>query len=274
MPRHRGVQWFMAVAIVALFCGSPNAGAESFTYQGHTLKYTPPPGYCGVDREGAFGSALFSAVGNIAGPNTEPIAIFLDCTESSAVFATHNAQALHHFIALAVFKTGDTIIVQESGTRRDWVGTLADKFSSIDLAAVKDELKQRLSGLANIPELKEMRLVEKDNDAAYVTMMTGGDGLPDMVAVMAGSMTNQLPFAAVMVAPASDPNVLQSLLDGQHRYMSWLISLNETDDEQRKQVQPTPGFSFSGDTLGFGSILIGGLCLLGALIVILRLRRS
>lgn len=274
MPRHRGPQWFVAVVVAALFCSGPNAGAESFTYQNHTFKYTPPPGYCGVDPQSAFGSALFSGLGNIAGPNTEPIAMFFDCAESSAVFTTHSAQALHHFIALAVFKTGDTIIVQESGTRRDWVDTLADKFSSIDLAAVKDELKQRLAGMANIPELKQMRLVEKGNDAAYVTMLTGGDGLPDMVAVMAGSMTNQLPFAAVMVAPASDLNVLQTLLDGQHRYMSWLISLNETDDEQRKQAQPTPGFSVGGDTLGFGSVLIGGLCLFGALIVILRLRRS
>ena len=76
-----------------------------------------------------------------------------------------------------------------------------------------------------------------------------------------------------MIAPATDPNVVQTLLDQQRRYMRWLIAQNETDEEQTKQMQSTRGLSLGGGK-GAGSATIAILCLAGALWLVVRLLRS
>jgi len=268
--------WLAGFAFAVLSCGNPNAWAESFTYEGHTLKYTVPPGYCLMDRERVIGNAAYSYLEKAVGEDMEIIALYLNCDDLTAIVANHTVPPIH-LGAIAVPKSGGVIAIKDNETRRDEIDRVSARYSAIDLAWINEQLKQRGQERGVVfPELTDSRLISRDDAAAYALAMNAADDKhPSMIDLMAMSLTNQLPFTNIMAAPASDPNVAQTLLDSQRRYMAWLIAQNGTEEQRRQQAQPTPGLSFGGgNTLGFGSMLIGGLCLFGALIVLLRLRRA
>jgi hypothetical protein len=275
MHCHRGARWLAVGGIAAsVFCGSLTAGAESYTYQGHTLKYAVPPGYCLMDRQGIIGSATYSVFEKAVGEDVEFIAIYLNCDELTALAATGSSPILHAG-AIAIPKSGDSIVVQDDETRRDEIDRQVQKFSVIDIGWVNAQLKQKAEERGIVfHELQDIRLIDHDNDAAYAVFLDARDELHQpMISVLALSLTSHLPFKSIMIAPASDPNVVQTLLEGQHRYMTWLIAQNETDEEQAKQAQPTSGM-LGGSSLDSGSVMIGGVCLVGALWLLLRLLHS
>jgi hypothetical protein len=126
------------------------------------------------------------------------------------------------------------------------------------------------------PELKDMRMVDRDATAAYIASFTGpADQSVTFVAVMGMTMTNQLPLSNIMVAPVGDPDVLNALLGSQRRYVASLIDLNETPEQQRLQSQATPGMFDDLPALlaGYGSIIVGAVCVLAALFLLFRMRR-
>lgn len=275
MRRYRGVNWLAAGGISAsLICGNLTAAAESYTYQGHTLKYAVPPGYCLMDRQGVIGSATYSLFQKAVGEDAEFVAIYLDCDELTAFAATHNSPILHGG-AIAIPKSDGSIVLRDDETRRDEVDREVQKFSAIDLSWVNEQLKRKAEERGIVfHELQDIRLIDHDNDAAYAVFLDARDELHQpMISVLALSLTSHLPFKSIMIAPASDPNVVQTLLEGQHRYMTWLIAQNETDEEQAKQAQPTSGM-LGGSSLDSGSVMIGGVCLVGALWLLLRLLHS
>jgi hypothetical protein len=276
MRCHRRVRWLATGGILALsLCGSLTAGAESYTYQGHTLKYAVPPGYCLMDRQGVIGGATYSLFQKAVGEDAEFVAIYLDCDELTAFVATHNSRILHGG-AIAIPKSDGSIVVRDDETRRDEIDREVQKFSAIDISWVNEQLKRKAEERGIVfHELQDIRLIDHDNIAAYAAFLDARDELHQpMISVLALSLTNQLPFKNVMIAPAGDPNVVQTLLDSQHRYMSWLIAQNETAEQQLQQGQPSPGTFNGGGGLGSGSVLIGGVCLFGALWLLLRLLHS
>ncbi len=275
MRRCRGVNWLAAGGIAAsVICGSLTASAEIYTYQGHTLKYAVPPGYCLMDRQGIIGSATYSLFEKAMGEDVEFVAIYLDCDELTAFAATHNSPILHGG-AIAIPKSDGSIVVRDDETRRDEIDREVQKFSAIDISWVNEQLKRKAEERGIVfHELRDIRLIDHDNIAAYAAFLDARDELHQpMISVLALSLTNQLPLKNVMIAPASDPNVVQTLLDSQHRYMGLLIAQNETAEQQLQQGQPTPGM-LNGGGLGSGSVLIGGVCLFGALWLLLRLLHS
>ena len=276
--RHRRLRHWLAVCSlgVAVAVFGADAQAESFTYEGHTLKYAVPPGYCLMDRQRVIGDFAYSYVEKAVGADMEVIALYLNCDDLTAIVANRAVPPLH-LGGIAVPKSGGVITIKDNETRRDEIDRVSAKYNSIDLAWINEQLKQRGQERGvTFPELTDMRLVSRDDTAAYATMLNAADDKhPAMISVSAMSLTNQLPFTNVIIAPASDPNVIQALLDSQRRYMTWLIAQNETEEQRHQQSQPTPSISFGdGSMLGFGSVLIGGLCLFGAVIVLLRLRRA
>jgi len=276
MRSHRGVRWLATGGTLALLlCGSLTPGAESYTYQGHTPKYAVPPGYCLMDRQGVIGSATYSLFQKAVGEDAEFVAIYLDCDELTAFAATHNSPILHGG-AIAIPKSDGSIVVRDDETRRDEIDREVQKFSAIDISWVNEQLKQKAEERGIVfHELQDIRLIDHDNIAAYAAFLDArGELHQPMISVLALSLTNQLPFKNVLIAPASDPNVVRTLLDSQHRYMSWLIAQNETAEQQLRQGQPGPGMFNCGGGLGSGSVLIGGICLFGALWLLLRLLHS
>jgi hypothetical protein len=276
MRSHRGRLWLAAGGIAsALLWGSPSVWAESYTYQGHTLKYAVPPGHCLMDRQGVVGSAFYSLIEKGLKDDEEFVAVYLNCDELTTFMGTHTSPLLHGGV-IAIPKSGGSIDVRGDETRRDEINRQVDKFSMIDLGWVNAQLKLRGEerGVV-VSELKDLRLVDHDNIAAYAMFMDAKDDqhMP-MISVMALSLTNQLPFRNVMIAPASDPNVVQTLLDGQHRYMTWLIAQNETEEQRNQQSQPTPGLLSGSSSLGSGSLAIGALCFFGALWLLIRVLHS
>jgi hypothetical protein len=274
MPRHRGMHWLAAVASAAFFCGSPTAWAESYTYQGHTLKYAVPPGYCLVNPQGVIGSQAFALMQKAAGDDVEFIVLYFDCEEFTSLAATHTTP-IRHGGGIAIPKSGGSILVRDDETRRDEIDRQVAKFAVIDLAWVNTQLKLKAEERGVVfNELQDIRLIDHDSVAAYAALVDAPDSAKTpMISVNAMSLTNQLPIRNLMIAPATDPNVVQVLLDQQRRYMTWLIAQNETSEEQTKQMQPTPGLSLGGN-MGAGSLTIGVLCLFGALWLVFRVLRS
>ena len=272
MPRHRVVHWLAGLA--ALACFGSDASAESYTYQGHTLKYAVPPGYCLVNPQGVIGGQAFALMQKAAGDDVKFIVLYFDCEEFTSLAATHTTP-IRHGGGIAIPKSGESILVRDDETRRDEIDRQVAKFAVIDLAWVNAQLKLKAEERGVVfNELQDIRLGDRDNVAAYAALVDAGDGAkPPMISVNAMSLTDQLPIRNIMIAPATDPNVVQTLLDQQRRYMRWLIAQNETDEEQTKQMQSTRGLSLGGG-MGAGSATIAILCLAGALWLVVRLLRS
>ncbi len=250
--------------------------AETYTVAGHTIRFFPPPGYCLVTPDGVVGGAVFKFFKNISEDDIEPVGIYLDCGELTALVATHRS-LITHMGTLVAAKSGGEVVLRARETRRDEIDRAAGRFSYLDLASINEQLKihGQEKGVV-FPELKDMRMVDRDAAAAYVAVSTGpADRSVTYVAVMAMTMTNQLPLSSIMVAPVGDPDVLNGLLASQRRYVASLIDLNETPDQQRLQSQATPGMFDDLPALlaGYGSIIVGAVCVLAALFLLFRMRR-
>jgi len=273
----RGTGGLVAGGVTAILLGLGTAArADIYTYQGHTLKYAAPPGYCLMDRQGVIGSATYALLEKAMGEDVEFVAIYLNCDELTTLLETRTTPLLHGG-AIAIPKSGGSVVVRDDETRRDEIDRQIARINTVDIGWVNDQLKLKAEERGVVfHELQDIRLVDHDDTAAYAALIDANDNLHQpMLSLVALSLTNQLPFKTLMIAPASDPNVIQNLLAAQRRYVTWLIAQNETDEERRKQAQPTPSMLGGiGNFAGEGSIVVGLLCFLGAVWLLFRLRRA
>src|SRR5689334_7872170 len=108
--RYRRLRHWLAICSLAVAAAGfgADAQAESFTYEGHTLKYAVPPGYCLMDRDRVIGNVAYAYLEKAIGEDMEIIALYLNCDDLTAIVANRAVPPLH-LGGIAVPKSGGAI---------------------------------------------------------------------------------------------------------------------------------------------------------------------
>jgi hypothetical protein len=276
--KHRiGTESLALGALLFSLLSAPASRAEIYTVAGHSIRFQAPPGYCLLERDRVVGKAVFNMLEEMVGEKIVPVAVYVNCDELNTLVTTGRYSSFHVGL-LALPKSWGEVVVRTEGTRRDEIDHVAQRFDQIDIATINAAMQLHAQEHGYMmAELKDKRLISRDDFAAYAALMTAaGEKTPPTIAVLAMSQTNHLPFSNIIAAPISDPNVLNTLLDAQRGFLAELIDENETAEEKSLQSVPTPGAFDDLPSLlaGYGSIAIGAIFILAAVFLVFRMRRS
>ncbi len=251
----RGLALGLAVAMAASL-----AAAEKRQFAGQSLELAAPQGFCQLDPAQPRDRIAIQNMEQLQAGRNAVALLFADCGELGDFRAGKLDLIPHGGSILLPLQEGE-VVAARGYTREKFLAEATAQFPSMDMAAVKEEVTERIKkagGSVEAAQLEMLGSLRQDETAIYLGFLNRASeaNASAVLSINAMTLVNLLPVSIVMVSPYAGEATIQDLLDRERRALLDLIAANAATD----------GSAQAGRWLGVDWRSVGAAALTGAVI--------